>query len=63
MDKYKGSGNRDHKNAKGGTDTAGDIENELLRDFLRFTGRKGGPRIKCHIVYLHRNEYPVSVTL
>ena len=24
MDKYQGSGNRDHKNAKGGTDTAGD---------------------------------------
>jgi len=96
MDKYQGSGNRDHKNAKGGTDTAGDsrcvrigkvqiknwinrynreqarlgaglprkrrgrprgngyttieecqyeiqrlkIENKLLRDSLRFTGRK-----------------------
>ena len=36
------------------------MENKLLRDFLRFTGRGGRPKLKYYVIYLHREDSPIT---
>ena len=37
------------------------MENKLLRDFIAIHRKEVRPRVKHHIIYRHRTEYPVTV--